>query len=233
MLQLFYSTEINDKICVMDARESNHCIKALRYGKGDAVNVFDGTGTVYTATIADPNPHKCILNIDDAVRLPRRETFLHLAVAPTKNADRFEWLVEKAIEIGVEEITPLICEHSERRVVNLDRIEKIATAAMKQSQNLYRPTINPPVGFADFVSRAFNGVKCIAHCDEKQRRFSDVIANDANILALTGPEGDFSTTEITAATTRGFIPVTLGASRLRTETAGMVVCVLAANKITD
>jgi 16S rRNA (uracil1498-N3)-methyltransferase len=183
---------------------------------------------MYTAKITDANPKKCALDIVEVKPIPKRSGFLHIAIAPTKNADRFEWFVEKAVEIGIEEITPLLCEHSERRVYKTDRIEKVAISAMKQSRNLNFPEINQATEFKNFINQGFKGKKCIAHCEEKTMALTDAITSEKSILILIGPEGDFSKSEIDMAISAGFVPVSLGNSRLRTETAGVVSCVFVA-----
>jgi 16S rRNA (uracil1498-N3)-methyltransferase len=149
----------------------------------------------------------------------------HIAIAPTKNIERLEWFLEKATEIGIKEITPVLCEHSERKIINMERLEKIIVSAMKQSLKTYIPVLNPLTRFTDFVSKPFNGQKFIAHCTEGIR--SELIhsyVKQSESLILIGPEGDFSPKEIEFAKSNGFIEISLGKSRLRTETAGIVAC---------
>ncbi|MDR0560186.1 MAG: 16S rRNA (uracil(1498)-N(3))-methyltransferase [Prevotellaceae bacterium] len=225
---MFY-TEITDgEICILSPEESRHCINVLRHGKNDTVSVFNRSGKVYTAKISDASPQKCVLEITGERNVPKRYGFLHVAIAPVKNIDRFEWFVEKAVEIGVEEITPLLCKHSERRVLKFERLEKIVISAMKQSLNLNFPKINPLTRFDDFIQINFDGQKFIAHCEEKTVNFADAISSQKSIQILIGPEGDFSKQEIENAISHRYIPVSLGNSRLRTETAGMVSCAVAA-----
>jgi 16S rRNA (uracil1498-N3)-methyltransferase len=159
----------------------------------------------------------------------RRPEFLHIAIAPTKSSDRFEWFVEKAVEIGVEEVTPLLSEHSERRTLNMERIDKIVVSAMKQSLNLNFPKINQPVEFKDFIRQKSEEIKCIAYCEEKSITFAKTIASGKSTLTMIGPEGDFSKQEVETAISNGFIPVSLGRNRLRTETAGVVSCAIFQN----
>lgn len=226
-MQLFFSENIENGICVLSPEESRHCISVLRHVKGDVVNLFDKKGSLYTAGITDGNPKKCILEVIEVKQVPKRKGYLHVAIAPTKNIDRFEWFVEKAVETGVEEITPIICEHSERRVLKMERIEKIVVSAMKQSYNLNYPILNEPVKINSLINGGFNGKKCIAYCEEKTVSFENAIKGHNSVLTLIGPEGDFSASEIDAAVSAGFVPVSLGKSRLRTETAGVVSCVIA------
>jgi len=228
-MQLFFSNNINNRTCTLSSEESRHCIAVLRHTKGDIVKVFDNNSNLYSAKIIEDNPKKCTLEILVEEKVVKRNQFLHIAIAPTKNIDRFEWFVEKAVEIGIEAITPLICEHSERKTLRLDRVEKIVIAAMKQSVNLSFPTINPPISFLNFIESEFCGGKYIAHCAEKATSFSASIKSN-KVLIMIGPEGDFSENEIQKATSLGFVSVTLGESRLRTETAGIVSSVIASER---
>jgi 16S rRNA (uracil1498-N3)-methyltransferase len=196
----------------------------LRHSNGDIVDVFSRSGEIYTAKIINDNQKKCVLSIIDSKPVYKRSEFLHIAIAPTKNVDRFEWFVEKAVEIGIEEITPLLSEHSERKSLNLERMEKIVVSAMKQSLNLNFPKINPPVEFKDFIRLKSEETKCVAYCEEKTISFAETITSGKPTLTMIGPEGDFSKQEIEMAIAKGFIPVSLGRNRLRTETAGVVSC---------
>jgi 16S rRNA (uracil1498-N3)-methyltransferase len=221
---MFYTETIENEICVLNSEESKHCIGVLRHHSGDIVDVFSRTGEIYTAKIINDSQKKCVLSIIDAKPVYRRPEFLHIAIAPPKNPERFEWFVEKAVEIGVEEITPLFSEHSERRVLNMERIDKIVVAAMKQSLNLNFPKINHPVEYKDFMRLKSKETKCIAYCEEKTISFAETIASGKPTLTMIGPEGDFSKQEVETAISKGFIPVSLGRNRLRTETAGVVSC---------
>ncbi|MDR1339288.1 MAG: 16S rRNA (uracil(1498)-N(3))-methyltransferase [Prevotellaceae bacterium] len=223
---MFYSEIIENEICVLNSDESKHCIGVLRHRNGDIVDVFSRSGEIYTAKIINDSHKECVLNIIDAKPVYKRPEFLHVAIAPTKNSDRFEWFVEKAVEIGVEEITPLLCEHSERRTVKTDRIEKIIVSAMKQSLNLNFPKINQAVEFKDFIGIRIEKTKCIAYCEEKTISFAETISSGNPTLAMIGPEGDFSKHEVEMAISKEFIPVSLGRNRLRTETAGTVSCAI-------
>jgi 16S rRNA (uracil1498-N3)-methyltransferase len=221
---MFYTEIIENEICILNPEESRHCVGVLRRRSGDVVDVFSRSGEIYTAKIINDNQKKCVLNILDVKPVYRRPEFLHIAIAPTKSSDRFEWFVEKAVEIGVEEVTPLLSEHSERRTLNMERIDKIVVSAMKQSLNLNFPKINQPIEFKDFIRQKSEGIKCIAYCEEKSITFAETIASGKSTLTMIGPEGDFSKQEVEMAISNGFIPVSLGRNRLRTETAGVLSC---------
>ncbi|MDR2025937.1 MAG: 16S rRNA (uracil(1498)-N(3))-methyltransferase [Prevotellaceae bacterium] len=223
---MFYSEKIENEICVLNSEESKHCISVLRHRTGDIVDVFGRSGEIYTAKIINDSTKECVLNVIDKKPVYKRPEFLHIAIAPTKNVDRFEWFVEKAVEIGIEEITPLFSEHSERKVLNMERIDKIVVSAMKQSLNLSFPKINQPVEFKDFIRMKSTAQKCIAYCEEKNITFAETIAARKPVLSMIGPEGDFTKQEVEAAISKGFIPVSLGRNRLRTETAGIVSCAI-------
>ncbi|MDR1129967.1 MAG: 16S rRNA (uracil(1498)-N(3))-methyltransferase [Prevotellaceae bacterium] len=223
---MFYSEIIENEICVLNPDESRHCIGVLRHHNGDIIDVFSRSGEIYTAKIINDSQRECVLSIIDAKPVYRRPEFLHIAIAPTKNSDRFEWFVEKAVEIGVEEITPLLCEHSERKALKTDRLEKIVVSAMKQSLNLNFPKINQAVEFKEFIIRRTEKIKCIAYCEEKTITFAETISSGNPTLAMIGPEGDFSKQEVEMAISKEFIPVSLGRNRLRTETAGTVSCAI-------
>jgi 16S rRNA (uracil1498-N3)-methyltransferase len=221
---MFLTETIAGEFCTLSPEESRHCISVLRHVTGDTVKIFDRHGTTGTAMIVDNNPNRCRLEIISIGLVSARNARLHIAIAPVKSAERFEWFVEKAVEIGIEKITPIVCERSERRTLKIERLEKIVVAAMKQSMNLWFPEINPPVEFTKFVGKSFDGVKCMAHCDEKTTTLPLALGSANEALILIGPEGDFSPREVNAGVASGFVPVTLGASRLRTETAGVVAC---------
>jgi 16S rRNA (uracil1498-N3)-methyltransferase len=223
---MFYTEIIENEICILNSDESKHCIGVLRHKNGDIIDVFSRLGEIYTAKIINDSQKKCVLSIIDTKPIYKRPEFLHVAIAPTKNIDRFEWFVEKAVEIGVEEITPVLSEHSERRMMNNDRIEKIMIAAMKQSLNLNFPKINQAVEFKDFIRKKSEETRCIAYCEEKKILFAETIASGKPTLIMIGPEGDFTKQEIETAISKGFIPVSLGRNRLRTETAGIASCAI-------
>lgn len=225
-MQLFYVPTISGDKVVLNEVESKHAVRVLRLTEGTAVELVDGKGGFYTAEITEANPKKCKLTITEIKKEFGKKDFrLHMAVAPTKNIDRFEWFLEKATEIGVDEITPLLCDHSERKVIKPDRLEKILVSAMKQSLKAYLPKLNEFTLFKDFISETSAEHKFIAHCYEGEKpHLKDIIPVHSTVLILIGPEGDFSPEEVELATSSGFTAVSLGNSRLRTETAGVVAC---------
>lgn len=228
-MQLFYSNNKKSGIFTFDEIESRHIIKVLRHRAGDTINVTDGSGSIYEAAIVDDNHHQCKAEITGTMPSCRKhDYYLHIAIAPTKNQDRLEWFVEKAVEMGIDEISPLVCEHSERRKINRERLRKIALSAMKQSLKTHITRINDIEVFRDFVIKPFDGKKFIPYVSgegkETNSRVPDVYFRNENALFLIGPEGDFSKDEISLAVKNNFLPVSLGSSRLRTETAGLAAC---------
>jgi 16S rRNA (uracil1498-N3)-methyltransferase len=225
-LNLFYTPDIVSGIYSLNAEESRHCKTVLRLEEGDTVYLTDGRGALFTCRITDSKSKQVIVEVvsrqDD---YGRRNYYLHLAVAPTKNIDRFEWFIEKATEIGIDEITPLICEHSERRKLRIDRIYKVVTSAVKQSLKAYHPVINELKEFKQFIAEPRKGQLFIAHLEEKDPvRLLEVYQKGSDVTILVGPEGDFSDYEMASALTSGYQCVSLGNSRLRTETAAIVAC---------
>ncbi|CAM3872740.1 MULTISPECIES: 16S rRNA (uracil(1498)-N(3))-methyltransferase [Flavobacterium] len=226
-MQLFYNPNIQDSDTSFqfDKEESKHIVKVLRKKESDIIHISNGTGRVFISEITLASERKCEVKIIDTIFHEPLNYKLHIAVAPTKMNDRFEWFLEKATEIGINEITPIICDHSERKVYKIDRAEKIIQSAMKQSLHYYLPKINEPIRLSEFLQKEHQDIKCIAHCEEQDRKaFKNIVTSGKNILILIGPEGDFSTKEIELALKNNFIPVTLGNTRLRTETAGIVAC---------
>ncbi|ALJ04158.1 16S rRNA methyltransferase [Pseudalgibacter alginicilyticus] len=226
-MQLFYNSEISEASTqfTFDREESKHIVKVLRKKSGDSLHITNGKGWLFTAEVSVPNINKCTVNIVSKTLQPQKKYHLHLAVAPTKMNDRYEWFLEKATEIGIDSITPIICEHSERKVIKTDRFERILQSATKQSLSCYLPQLNTPVNFKEFLNQKFTGDLYIAHCEETDRKsLKKQLKPKTNITILIGPEGDFSTKEIIQATENNFIPVTLGKTRLRTETAAIVAC---------
>lgn len=202
--------------------ESKHAVRVLRLNEGDAVDLLDGRGGLYTATVADANPKRCQLRITHHETVAPRLYFTHVAVAPTKNLDRMEWFVEKAVEIGVERISFLRCARSERRELKLERLEKIAISALKQSGQAWLPQLDELVDYATFVASVAPETTFIAHLEAGERTaLAQVASTGLGCCVLIGPEGDFTPAEINLALGRGIRPVTLGASRLRTETAAL------------
>jgi 16S rRNA (uracil1498-N3)-methyltransferase len=225
MERLFYAPDIaiNPEL---PEEESQHCARVLRLREGDEITVADGKGYLYQAVLTETHPGRCRVNITNKWKQePLWNFYIHVAVAPTKNIDRMEWFVEKATEIGINEITCLRCRRSERREIKIQRLNKIAVNAMKQSQKTTLPKINGMVDFPDFIPFGFEGYKMIGHCyDSPKRLIKEIYKPGKNALLLVGPEGDFSSEEINAALTAGFSPVSFGESRLRTETAALVAC---------
>ncbi|NDW17311.1 16S rRNA (uracil(1498)-N(3))-methyltransferase [Dysgonomonas sp. 216] len=206
--------------------EALHCVKVLRKKEGDEILITDGKGRFFEASIIQAHPKHCVVNIDKTINEISAWPFnLHIAFAPTKNLDRIEWFAEKATEIGINRFTPLLCRHSERKEIKLPRIEKILVSAMKQSQKASLPVLDEMIPFSKFVKQPFDGKKYIAHCqDGNKNLLKDIYAKGQDALILIGPEGDFSPQEVEEALLNGFEAVSLGTSRLRTETAALVGC---------
>ena len=226
-MQLFYNPTINEatESFSFDKEESKHIIKVLRKKDTDILHVTNGLGFLFTTEITLASDSKCTVKIISFEKAAPSKFRLHLAVAPTKMNDRYEWFLEKATEIGIQEITPIICDHSERKVINNERFDKILLAAMKQANELYLPKLNPAITFKEFMSLKNDDIKYIAHCDETDKKtLKSVLQPNENITMLIGPEGDFSQKEITLALSNDYIPVSLGNTRLRTETAAIVAC---------
>ena len=223
-MNIFYTPDISEKTYTLEESESKHCIRVLRYSKGDELTMVDGKGGWYRAIILDPNPKRCVVEVIQSISdFEKRNYHLHMAVAPTKNIDRFEWFLEKATEIGIDEITPLLCEHSERKQIKSDRLEKVLVAAMKQSLKAFLPKLNNLTTFESFLMQATADSRFIAHCGEGDKPYLfNVIEPKQKVLILIGPEGDFSLSEIQNAVKKGYKEISLGSSRLRTETAGVV-----------
>lgn len=226
-MQLFYNPTITEeaKTFVFDKEESKHIIKVLRKKEGDVLHVTNGKGFLFYTEITIASDNKCTVKINSFEKQEPSPFRLHLAVAPTKMNERYEWFLEKATEIGIHEITPIICEHSERKVIKTDRFQKIVESAMKQSLHYYLPILNEPVAFKEFIKTQKTGQLFMAHCEETDKRsLKNELQASQDVLILIGPEGDFSVKEIQLALEHHFIPVSLGATRLRTETAAVVAC---------
>jgi len=211
---------------VLPEEESQHAVKVLRLQVGDAIEVVDGIGGFYNARITNPHAKHCGFEITEALlEFGKRDYKLHIAIAPTKNIERLEWFIEKATEIGIDEITPLICRFSERKIIKPERLDKIIVSAAKQSKKAYFPKLNPLCSFDELMKNHQATQKFIAHCYEEDKKLLQAeCTKSSNVLILVGPEGDFSKEEVQKAMSIGFIPVSLGNSRLRTETAGVVAC---------
>lgn len=228
-MHLFYTPDITPTqiAYTLSEEESKHSARVLRLQPGDEVQLVDGRGNFYQAEITEAHPKRTQLRILAVQPDPnKRNHYLHIAVAPTKNIERLEWFLEKATEIGIDEISLLICQRSERREAKTDRLNKIITSAVKQSLKAFHPQLNEPEAYAKFISRNFEGQKFIAHClpGDDKRTLQQQITLQGRYLILIGPEGDFIETEIADALKNGYRPVTLGSSRLRTETAALAAC---------
>lgn len=224
-MQLFYNPDINDTTegFIFDKEESKHIVKVMRKQSGDILFVTNGLGFLFKTEITLASDNKCAVKIVSSEKSEKPEYHLHLAVAPTKMNDRYEWFLEKATEMGISEITPVICDHSERKFIKSDRFDKIIQSAMKQSLQYYLPKLNEPIAFKDFMKIKNNGLQLIAHCEETNKKLlKDVVNPKMDVTILIGPEGDFSEKEIKAAIENNYIPVSLGHTRLRTETAAVV-----------
>ena len=241
-MYFFYTPDISGKFYTLNENESKHCIRVLRLKNGNNVYLIDGKGGFYKAQITDDNPKSCLLEItEEKKQFEQRPYYLHIAMAPTKNMDRLEWFMEKAVEIGIDEFTPIICERSERKVVNTERLEKIAIASMKQSVKAYKPIINMQIPFEKFIKTAKQETKMIAYCENfnldaksaansdllnlpERKQINNVYKINQPIVCLIGPEGDFTKSEVQDAINAGYSGITLGSSRLRVETSGLFVC---------
>lgn len=223
-MHLFYDSRIQGDSFELEEAESRHAIRVLRLSRGDRVVVVDGRGGWYEAVIIEDHPKRCRLKIEFAREHYRPLPYaLHLAVAPTKNLDRFEWFVEKATEIGITEITPLVCRRSERRQVKPDRLERILVSAMKQSLKAYKPILHSPVSVVEFLNVKRNGTLGIAHGHPVDRKHLYELDPSGDYTLLVGPEGDFAEEELSVAASAGYTPFHLGNSRLRTETAALYI----------
>lgn len=221
----FYAEHIDEGLYIFDPQESKHAVKVLRLQKGDEIVLTNGKGSVFRARIEDDHMKKCTAAIFSEEQSERKTYEVHIAVAPTKNISRFEWFLEKATEIGIDEIAPMICEHSERVNLRTDRLQKIIITAMKQSQQAWLPKLNKPVTFDEFLNKNHQAQKFIAYVDKTHDQLlQNIIERNQDTLILIGPEGDFSQEEIKKAISSGFTPISLGKNRLRTETAALVAC---------
>lgn len=222
---LFYSTDINGNIAHLDVEQARHCVQVLRKQEGDSIAFVDGQGGFYEGIIQETGKKKCVIQIQKSTQNFQKQPFhLHIAIAPTKNNNRLEWFLEKATEIGIDEITPIICHHSERRKLRTDRLKKVLVAAMKQSLKAYLPQLNEPLPFKQFIqSPRTTSLNYIAQGAENVALKDNYVPKN-DVLLLIGPEGDFSKEELALAFANNFQGVKLGKSRLRTETAGIVAC---------
>lgn len=225
-MHLFYTPDLQNETYRLSEEESKHCVRVLRLTEGNTLFLVDGKGLFCEAVIINANTKACILQvIDRKYHYGERNYQLTIGVSPTKNIDRYEWFLEKATEIGIDGIFPLISRYSERKEIKPERLEKVMISAMKQSIKAYLPVLNPVQTFKEMIKRPFSGLKFIAHCNEGEKvLLRDAVVKGKDVLILIGPEGDFSTEEVELAINEGFIPISLGDSRLRTETAALVAC---------
>ncbi|WP_224998864.1 16S rRNA (uracil(1498)-N(3))-methyltransferase [Cesiribacter sp. SM1] len=225
-MQVFYQPETPGHLYLTE-EESKHCVRVLRHRAGDSIWVTNGKNQLFECRLTDADPAHCTFTILAEKEQPARTYRVHLAIAPTKNTDRLEWMLEKCVELGVDEVSLLVCKHSERFKINPDRLYKKAVSAMKQSLNFQMPMIHEPVHYKDFIAgpAVENTTNFIAYVDDEPRaHLMQAAAKNSNNCILIGPEGDFSKEEIEMALENGFQPVSLGPSRLRTETAGLAAC---------
>lgn len=224
-MALFYAPDITDN-WELPEEEAAHSIRVLRLSVGSEIEITDGKGHFYKAEISSIAGKHCYVQAKETIEQPKGwQGRVHIAIAPTKNIDRIEWMVEKAVEIGLDEITFLNCRFSERKVVKTDRIERIVVSAMKQSLKPFKTQVNELVDFKKFIAQPTEGAKYIAHCYESEKLLlKDALQAGESATVLIGPEGDFSPEEVELAIKAGYRPVSLGNSRLRTETAGLVAC---------
>jgi 16S rRNA (uracil1498-N3)-methyltransferase len=226
-MEIFYAPYINGNTYTLDEKESRHLIRVLRMSKGQDVRLIDGKGNLFTGIITDPSQAHCTIEIKEVIKdFEKRNYRLHIAISPLKNPERFEWFIEKSVEIGIDEITPLICRNTEKPGIKAERINNLIISAMKQSLKATKTTLNEPRNFKEFISLHYDGLKMIAHCDKSLKRsgINDVYHKNKDAVILIGPEGDFTSDEINFAVANDYHPVHLGPSRLRTETAGIAAC---------
>ena len=225
-MQLFYAPDITLPLYTLGEEESKHCVRVLRLGEGDRLHLTDGRGDMHLCEVVEAHPKRCTVRVisteHEFEKMPYRLT---MAVAPTKNIERFEWFLEKATEVGVSEFIPLETAHSERRTIKLEREQKVVTSAVKQSLKAYHPELNDMTEFRKVIDMPFEGRRFIAHCGEAVKGkvyLPKAIAAGESVMILIGPEGDFSPEEIRLAAEASFEEITLGTMRLRTETAAVV-----------
>jgi 16S rRNA (uracil1498-N3)-methyltransferase len=227
-MHLFYAPDIdNNTLYTLNEEESKHCARVLRLKINDEVILVDGRGGYYKGFISDDNYKRCTVTIDEKKEnYGKRNQYLHIAIAPTKNIERTEWFIEKATEIGIDEISLISCSNSERQIVKTERLEKVIVSAMKQSVKAYKPILNELISFKNFISKDYSSSKkCIAHCyDMPKELLKNIYSKDLRTLILIGPEGDFTKDEVELANKYSFQSVSLGESRLRTETAALLAC---------
>ena len=226
-MQVYYAPGINGRDWTLDATESKHLVRVLRMKESDEVRLIDGNGNLYEAVISDADPGACRVTVKNVITdFEKRGYRIHIAISPLRNPERFEWFLEKCVEIGLDEITPLICRNSEKQSIREARLNSIIISAMKQSLKARLTRLNGPMKFSEFIISAESSLTCLAHCSavtEKQS-IASFYRRGSDITILIGPEGDFTGEEIRMAVDHGITPVHLGPSRLRSETAGVAAC---------
>jgi 16S rRNA (uracil1498-N3)-methyltransferase len=226
-MQVFYAPDISGKSYAFDENESKHIVRVLRMKRGDHVKVIDGKGNMYEGSISEPDQKRCIIEVHSVHRdFEKRNYKLHIAISPLKNPERFEWFVEKAVETGIDEITPLICKNTEKPGLRTERIRNIIISAMKQSLKAKETVFHKAESFSEFINMRHEGIQMIAHCygDIDRKKISEIYHKGENAVILIGPEGDFSRDEVEVAMSNFLTQIHLGTSRLRTETAGIAAC---------
>jgi len=226
-MHIFYAPDISGSSYTLDERESKHSIRVLRMTRGTQVRLIDGKGNLFEGLIDNPDQSRCSIKITGLINdFEKRSYRLHIAISPLKNPERFEWFIEKCVEIGIDEISPLICRNTEKTGIKTERINNIIVSAMKQSVKPLRPVLNDPCSLDSFTSRDLKGKRLIAHCNNtfERKAISECYSRGDDAVILIGPEGDFSAEEISSALSSGFNSIHLGQSRLRTETAGITAC---------
>jgi 16S rRNA (uracil1498-N3)-methyltransferase len=227
MMQLFYTNNVSDGVATFSREESGHCIRVLRMRRGDTLHFTDGAGNIYEGIITEDDPYNMKVSVTGVTKdAGKRRYRLHIAISPLKNDDRLEWFIEKAVELGIDEITPIICSRTEKKRIRKERLEGLILSAMKQSVKAFLPRLNEPVQFAEFIDKEHTGRRLIACCDTQLERkpITAGLGPGEDFLILIGPEGDFTPEEVILAVKGGFTPVHIGQSRLRTETAGVAAC---------
>lgn len=225
-MQIFYTTNISEGKAHFSREESGHCLRVLRMKRGESISFTDGKGNMYEGVISDDDPAAMTAEVSSVRREEGRTYRLHIAISPVKNDDRLEWFIEKAVETGIDEITPLICARTEKKRIRKERLEGLMLSAMKQSVKSMLPVLNEPFSFSEFIAGPHTGKRLIACCDESIGRLAitSAFSRSEEVTILIGPEGDFTPEEVLLAMQHGFTPVHMGTSRLRTETAGVAAC---------
>ena len=223
-MNTFYEKEVKNGCTHLGEFESKHCAQVLRHEVGDEILIMDGQGGLFNACLTEVYKKKCVFEILTETISEPKLFYIHLAIAPTKNMDRVEWMVEKLCEIGVDKITFLQTKHSERKKLRIDRLEKKTISALKQSKNVFKTQINEVQTFSNFINESKIDNRFIAHVNENHPYLGELVKPETDMLILVGPEGDFSDEEMKLAIAENFLPVSLGQSTLRTETAGFAAC---------